>query len=105
MAKYFGVIGYAESVETSPGVYEERFVERQYYGDFMSNSRNLQSSGDLNDDITISNKISIVSDPYAKLNFHAMRYLEWMGTKWKISSVDASTYPRLILTLGGVFNA
>ena len=104
MAKYFGKIGYAESVETAPGVWEEKIVERSYYGDLLSNSRNLESSGDLNDDINVSNKISIVSDPYAQLNFHAMRYIEWMGAKWKVSTVDASTLPRLILTTRGLYN-
>lgn len=104
MAKYFGVIGYAEPVETSPGVWEDNFVERNYYGDVIRNTRSLQSSGNLNDNINISNEISIVSDPYANKNFHAMRYLEWMGTKWKITNVEVS-YPRLILTLGGIFNA
>lgn len=104
MAKYFGMIGYAESVETSPGVWEENIIERPYYGDFGRNTRQLQSSGNLNDNVNISNEISIVSDPYANQNFHAMRYLEWMGTKWKISNVEVS-YPRLILTVGGVFNA
>lgn len=104
MAKYHGQIGYAVSKETAPSVWTEEYVERTYDGDFMSNSRNLQSSGDLNDNVTVSLKISIVSDPYAYQNFHTMRYLEWMGTKWKITSVDP-VYPRLILTVGGVYNA
>lgn len=104
MAKYHGHIGYAQLEETSPSIWEEIFVEREYYGDFMSNSRNLQSSGDLNDNLTVSLKISIVSDPYADQNFHTMRYLEWMGTKWKITSVEP-LQPRLILTVGGVYNA
>lgn len=104
MAKYFGMIGYAESVETSPGVWEEQIIERPYYGDLGRNTRQLQSSGNLNDNVNISNEISIVSDPYANQNFHSMRYLEWMGTRWKITNVEVS-YPRLILTVGGVFNA
>ena len=32
-----------------------------------------------------------------------MRYVEFMGAKWKISSVEVQ-YPRLILTVGGVYN-
>lgn len=104
MAKYSGKIGYAHLVETAPGVWEETYIERKAYGDVNKNNRRLQSSDNLNDDITISNEISIVADPYARQNFHAMRYAEWMGTKWKIANVDVS-YPRLILTLGGVFNA
>lgn len=103
MAKFYGKIGYANTVETKPGVYEEQIVERSYYGDLIRNSRRLQSADQVNDDINISNEISIVADPYATNNFHTMRYAAFMGTKWKISNVEVS-YPRLILTLGGVYN-
>lgn len=103
MAKFYGKIGYANTVETKPGVYEEQIVERSYYGDFIRNIRRLQSADQVNDDINISNEISIVADPYATNNFHTMRYAVFMGTKWKISNVEVS-YPRLILTLGGVYN-
>ena len=103
MAKFYGKIGYANTVETKPGVYEEQIVERSYYGDLIRNTRRLQSADQVNDNINISNEISIVADPYATNNFHTMRYAFFMGTKWKISNVEVS-YPRLILTLGGVYN-
>lgn len=103
MAKWFGVIGYAEQVETEPGVWKETITEREYFGDMTRNTRRLQSTDQLNDDISISNEISIVSDPYANENFHSMRYATYMGTKWKITSVEVQ-YPRLILSLGGVWN-
>lgn len=104
MARYSGKIGFANTIEASPGVWEETYTERKYYGDVFQNSRRLQSSGDLNDNVVITNEISIVADPYAEENFHAMRYAEWMGAKWKITNIKDSR-PRLILTLGGVFNA
>lgn len=103
MAKYYGPIGYAESVETKPGVWQELITERKYYGDVIRNTRRLQSDGKVNDDIVISNEISIVADPYAIEHFHSMRYVEFMGTKWKVSNVDVR-YPRLILTLGVLWN-
>lgn len=103
MAKYYGQIGFAESVESAPGVYIEKIVERNYYGELVRNSRRLQSANQLNDNINISNEISIVADPYADKNFHMMRYIEFMGTKWKISNVEVQP-PRLILTAGGVWN-
>lgn len=103
MAKWFGVIGYAEQVETKPGVWKEQITKREYFGDLTRNTRRLQSTDQLNDDISISNEISIVSDPYANENFHSMRYVEFMGTKWKITSVEVQ-YPRLILSLGGAWN-
>lgn len=74
MAKFYGKIGYANTVETKPGVYEEQIVERSYYGDLIRNTRRLQSADKVNDDINISNEISIVADPYATNNFHTMRY-------------------------------
>lgn len=104
MAKFYGKIGYAETVETEPGIWEEQVTDRLYFGDLLSNFRNLQNSGEINDSVNIANKISIVSDPYANEHFHSMRYAEFMGTKWKITNVEVS-YPRLILTLGGVHNA
>lgn len=104
MAKYCGKIGFAVTEETKPGVWTEQMVERRYYGDLTRNTRRLQSSGNLNDNVTISNQISIVADPFANENFHAMRYAEFMGTKWKIASVEVQ-YPRLILELEDVFNA
>lgn len=104
MAKFYGKIGYAEQVETYPGVHEEQIVERSYFGDLTRNTRRLEGSSNLNDNINIANEISIVADPFAINNFHAMRYVEYMGAKWKISNVDANTRPRLILTLGGLYN-
>lgn len=103
MAKWFGKIGYAETVETTPGVWKEKISVRDYYGDLTRNTRRLQSADKVNDDLNISNELSIVSDPYAINNFHSMRYAEFMGAKWKINTVEVS-YPRLILTLGGVYN-
>ena len=103
MAKYYGVIGYAETVETAPGVYEEQITKRNYYGELVRNTRRLQTSDQVNDNINIANEISIIADPFATQNFHAMRYIEFMGAKWKITNVEVR-YPRLILTIGGLYN-
>ncbi len=103
MAKFYGSIGYADLVETSPGVWVEQIVERNYYGDLIRNTRNLESSNQVNENINVANKISIVSDPYANDNFFAMRYVVFMGAKWKIRDVEVER-PRLILTIGGLYN-
>ena len=103
MAKWFGAIGFAETVETVPGVWEEKIVERNYYGDLIRNKRLLQNASQVNDNINVANEISIVADPFANNHFHSMRYAEFMGTKWKISNVEVQ-YPRLILTIGGEYN-
>lgn len=103
MAKWYGPIGYAETVETRPGVHKDIITERNYSGDLLQNTRSLNSSDQLNDDINVANKISIVADPFAYQNFHSMKYVEFMGAKWKIARVEVNR-PRLILTIGGVYN-
>ena len=103
MPKFYGAVGYAKTVETSPGVSVEQITERNYYGDVIRNTRRLQSADKVNDNINISNEISIVADPYANDHFYAIRYVVFQGAKWKVSNVDVQ-YPRLILSLGGLYN-
>ena len=103
MAKFYGVIGYAETSETSPGVWTEGVTERNYSGDVIKNSSRWQRGESLNDDLVVNHQISILADPFAYENFYAMRYIRWMGACWKITNVDVQR-PRLILTIGGVYN-
>jgi hypothetical protein len=103
MAKFCGKIGYAILVDDGHGVWTEEIIEKNHSGDLYRNIRRLQSSGNLNDNVVLSNEISIIANPYARQNFHSMRYVEFMGAKWKISNVDVQ-YPRLVLTLGEIYN-
>lgn len=103
MAKWYGKIGYAENVETEPGAWEEIITEKSYYGDSIRNTRLLQNSDSINGKVNVGNQISIIADPYANQNFHAIRYVEFMGNLWTVSNAEVQ-YPRLILTLGGVYN-
>lgn len=103
MAKFYGKIGYIKSVEVEPGVWDNKVIERLHYGDVVRNTSRFQPSGEVNDNITINNDISIVADPYANENFQHMRYVVYMGTKWKVTSAEVK-YPRIILSLGGVYN-
>lgn len=103
MAKFYGKIGYIQPVESEPGYWEEKAIEREYYGDITRNTSRYQQDGHVNEDIVVNNVLSIVADPYANENFQHMRYVEWMGAKWKISNVEVQ-YPRLLLTLGGIYH-
>lgn len=103
MAKFSGKVGYINSVETAPGVWEEQYIEKQYYGDIIRNISKFQPSGGVNDNITIANSISIIADPFANENFQHMRYVLFMGAKWKILDIEVQ-YPRITLTIGGVYN-
>ena len=103
MAKYCGNIGFGTTSEVKPGVWKETITEREYFGDVLRNTRRLQASGNLNDNIVVSDEISIVADPFATENFHTIKYIEYMGAKWKVSNVEVQ-YPRLMLTIGEVYN-
>lgn len=103
MGKYYGVIGYGNTHETSPGVWKTEYTERTIYGDVIKNSRRLDTNEHVNDNISVSNKISFLADPYARENFHLIKYVSYMGTLWKVNLVEEE-FPRLILTLGGVYN-
>lgn len=103
MAKFYGKVGYGEQVETDDGVWEDRITEIYYMGDVVRNSRNLQDGSKINNDLSVSNSISIVADAYANENFFAVRYVEWAGTLWTVSNVEVQS-PRLLLTLGVIYN-
>lgn len=103
MAKFYGAIGYGETVETAPGVWEDVIVEHKYYGDVLRNTRRLDDGEKLNNDISVGNSISIMADAYANNHFFALRYVEWQGALWVVTDVEVQT-PRLILRLGGVYN-
>ena len=104
MAKWFGKIGYSESEETTPGVWTQQETVREYFGDVIRKSmRWAEKSDSTNDDLTVNCQISIVADPFALNKFSTMKWIEFMETKWKIVSVEPQ-FPRLLLTLGGVWN-
>ena len=104
MAKFCGIIGYATQVEISPGVWQDKIIERGHQGDILDNTGRWTSSTDsTNDNLSLGNKFSIMASPYILKNHHSMRYIEFMGVKWKITSVDYK-HPRLIISVGGVYN-
>jgi hypothetical protein len=103
VAKFYGNVGYGQSVESAPGVWKDSITEFPYFGDVVRNTRRLVDGSKVNDDLTVGNSISIVADAYAIENFFAMRYVIWMGSRWEISEVEVQA-PRLLLTLGGVYN-
>lgn len=105
MAKWFGAIGFTETIEDPPGsdVWVPQVYERNYYGDVLRNIRKNRISSGVNDDIDISNQLSIISDTHAMEHMQEMTYITWMGARWKIVSVEIQ-FPRLILELGGVWN-
>lgn len=108
MAKFYGLIGFSVTEEqtidgVTTGVWTSQIIERPYYGDVIKNSRRYSSTDKINDDIEITNELSVIADPFAMNNFHNMKYVKWLGGCWKITSVDIQ-YPRVTLSVGGIYN-
>jgi hypothetical protein len=104
--KFHGPVGFNTGTVESPagsGVWKNVIVERNYYGDVLRNSRQTDEQKQATPDLSVSVSISIVADPYANETFFAIRYIKWAGSLWQVTNVQVQT-PRLILTLGGVYN-
>ena len=104
MAKFHGIVGFVDYVETSPDVWQEVTSEREYSGDLIRKNNRYVAGQSINDNLVINNQISIIADPYINQHFPSIRYVTWKDCKWKVTSVDDSKFPRLILTLGDVYN-
>lgn len=103
MAKFYGKIGYGETVETAPGVWRMVVTERKYFGDILRNVRRLTEGENLNKDLAVNNSVSVLADAYANEHFHQILYVEWSGTLWEVTNVEVLR-PRLNLRLGGVYH-
>ena len=104
MAKFHGIVGFVDYVETKPDVYKEVTTEREYSGDLKRKNNRYVSTSTLNDNLAINNQIEIIADPYINQHFPSIRYVHWKGADWKVTSVDDSTPPKIVLTLGDVYN-
>lgn len=105
MARFYGEVGYGQTVENpeDSGIWADVITEFPYQGDVIRNVKQTQEGDKVNDDITVSNSISVVADQYAIDHFFNIRYVRWAGVAWTVNSVEVRS-PRLILNLGSVYN-
>ena len=103
MNKYSGMVGLSIDTEDRPGIWKPQIVEKFAYGDIIRDNRNNVSADQANDNIKINNQISIVANPFLMENFRSIVYITYAGAKWRISTVEVK-YPRLLLSMGEVYN-
>ena len=103
MAKYAGLVGYVTQTETKPGVWGSVEEEVKMRGDVIRLSSAVEQNTKVNDNIDIRNRISLVANQYAYANFSNLKYIWYLGQKWKVTSVEVQR-PRLICELGGLYN-
>lgn len=109
--KFYGIIGFVNTEEMTedpekPGIWRAKTTERKYIMELRKVSRRRDTSDQINDDFQINNQMSVIMDPFAKENFRTIAYVEYMGTRWKVSSVELEhDAPRMTLTVGGEYHA
>ena len=101
--KFVGNVGFETLVEVRPSNWQSVIVERKYKGDMNRVSRRLQSSDKVTDDVALNNEIEILADAFAFENFSNIKYVVWLGTKWKVNDITIRP-PKLVLDMGGVYN-
>lgn len=100
--KWFGKIGFSNQSEGEVGVWEDKPIERDYFGDISKSSKRDSIASTTNPDITISNQLSVVADPFLLDSFDRILYVTFMHSKWKVDSVELQ-YPRMTLTFGSLY--
>ena len=103
MPKFHGSIGFSVVQETSPGVYQDEIVEREYSGNIIRNTRRYDEGKSINDNLLLNNQFSILGDIYTYANYPSIRYVKYFDTKWKVTNIEVQR-PRILLTVGGVYN-
>lgn len=104
MAKFAGKIGFGISTQGVPGVTLDVMTEKEYKGEVLRSNKNFnESNNGVNDNLKLSNRVSIVADDFANTNASVIRYVILGGVRWKVSNIEVAE-PRLILSLGEVYN-
>ena len=103
--KWYGEIGFREEVEESPGDWIPKITKKNFYGDVLRSSWREQQGDKINPDLQVSNKLSVVADPFIQNNFHKIAYVKYGGAKWTVSDVEQDPdRPRLTLSLGSLYH-
>lgn len=103
MTKLYGKVGFVETVETAPGVWGPLETVRPYYIEATRNGRRYETGASTNDDLLVNSYVTMIADPFALEHVSMLKWIELYGVNWRVSSAEIS-YPRITLTLGGVYN-
>lgn len=103
MTRFVGKIGFGETAELAPGVYDDVITERKVFGDIIWDNRRFVQGGQVVPNLTLNKAFSVVADSYTNKYFHNIRYILWNDTRWTVSSVEIVP-PRLSVYIGEVYN-
>lgn len=103
--KFAGKVGFwITDVETKPGIFDGKMIERRYTGDVTRAYQKWDKRDNSTmDNLRLNNEFSIVSDIFALENHGSIKYVLWNGVYWEVNTVGINP-PRLVLEIGGVWN-
>jgi hypothetical protein len=101
--KYYGKIGFAITEDDGDGVWTPSITAKNYSGDILRMIRNKEGGEHINDGLRINSQFSIVMDLFFQDHFSQIRYIEYMGAKWNVDSIELN-YPRALITPGGIYH-
>lgn len=103
MTRFIGKIGYITTKETDPHVYEKVTTVVPFKGDLLHTSKRDINEEKVNEDIILNHRVSLVGDQFAFENFIYIKWVEYLGVKWRVSAVEILR-PRIILNMRGVYD-
>lgn len=103
MARFSGLVGYVTEEETVPGVWGPVEKTRMMKGDVIHQVSRYDKGEKVNDDIVLNHRISLIGDSYSFGNYYNLKWVKMGTIKWKVTSIEIKR-PRLIVSLGGVWN-
>lgn len=107
--KWSGKIGFYVDEEVikdgiGTGIWKPQIVERSYTGNIVRDYRSQENTNDkVNEDVTISNNISVILDRYLDSHICDIKYITFKGVKWKVKGFTIN-HPRIDISIGGVYN-
>lgn len=103
MAKFYGLIGFGQETEVSPGVWDYVIVEKPYFGEIVREAVDRVGGETVLGDVNTANSFRIVADPYAEQNFYDMKYVVWNNRYWVVKQVEIESRPRMKIRIGGIY--
>lgn len=104
--RWYGTVGFAMPVKVKNGVYDDHVEpeEHEYSGDCYQLTVNPNKNmNEINNDISMNIVVEFVADPFAYKNFMHIKYVEYLCEKWEVTNVNPMNYPRIKVTLGGLY--
>lgn len=103
MNQFVGVIGYANQVETSPGIWRDQISEISVRGTILKNIRRWNEQESATDNLTLQSRFSVIAPPKLVATAATMRYITVDGHSWEVTSFEIE-HPRIVISIGGIYN-